>query len=69
MSGVAGKGSLQFCGDDEFLRGQVEADVQDVGLATDLAVFDVRLATARGLVDDGFVPFPASGALEAGIHG
>jgi hypothetical protein len=41
--------------------------VENVGLATDLAVFDVLLAGARGFIHRGFVPFATAGALELRI--
>ena len=59
---------LQFCCDQEFLRCIVVLDPQDVGLATDLAVFDVGLAASSGFVDRVNVPLTAGGALETRVH-
>jgi hypothetical protein len=41
--------------------------VEHVGLATDLAVFDVLLVGACGLIHRGFVPLATAGALELRI--
>jgi hypothetical protein len=38
--------------------------IENVGLATDLAVFDILLVAACGLIHGGFVPFATAGALE-----
>jgi hypothetical protein len=40
--------------------------MQDVGLAADLAVFDIALLASPAGIDGGFVPFSASCALIAG---
>ena len=61
--------SLQFRGDEEFLRRVVVLDVKNIRLAADLAVFDVVLAATRGLIHGSCVPFPAGRALETGFHG
>ena len=53
-------------GTDRILgRGHVPANVEHVRLAADLAVFDILLATTRGFIHGGLVPFPAPSALEA----
>ena len=59
---------FQFCADEEFMRGIVVLDSQDIGLAADLAVFDVGLVASGGLVNRGDVPFSARGALEPRFH-
>jgi hypothetical protein len=59
---------FQFRGDQELFRFGIVRDFQDVGLAADLAVFDVALRTAGGLVHRGFVPLTATGALESWGH-
>ena len=64
-----GESSFQFGGDEEFLRRGVVLDAKDIGLAADLAVFNVALAASGGLVDGRGVPFAAGGALETGLHG
>jgi len=46
----------------------VPVDVQDVRLATDLAVLNVALARAAGRIDLGFVPLTAARALKSGQH-
>jgi hypothetical protein len=48
--------------------GRIVFEVENIGLATNLTVFNVSLAFALGVVDDDFVPFPAVCALEACIH-
>jgi arginase family enzyme len=57
-----------LCGDEELLRRDVVADVKEVGLATDLAVFDVGLCAACGFIHSGGVPLATASALEAAIH-
>jgi hypothetical protein len=61
--------SFQFSGDEKFLRGVVVLDAKDIGLAANLAIFDVALAASSGLIHGGGVPFSARCALEAGFHG
>ena len=61
--------ALELGGDDEFFGGAVPGDVEDVGAAADLAVFDVGLAGAGGFVNEGGVPFAAACALVAGFVG
>src|SRR5438309_11262122 len=55
---------LELRGNGVVGGGAIPLDVEDVGLAADLAVFDVVLARARGWIDGGVVEFAASGALE-----
>jgi len=43
-------------------------DVEKVGLAADLAIFDVVLPPSRGFVDRGQVPLAAAGALKTRFH-
>jgi hypothetical protein len=61
--------SFQFRGDEKFLRGGVILDAKDIGLAANLAIFDVALAASSGLIHEVGVPFSAGCALEAGFHG
>ena len=60
---------FKFGSDDEFARGIVILDAQNIRLAADLAVFDVALALPGGLVNCGDVPLSAGSALETGVHG
>ena len=60
--------SFQFGGDEELLRRGIVLDAQDVGLAANLAVFDVVLVASGGFVNGSGVPFPAGSALETGLH-
>jgi hypothetical protein len=60
--------SFRLGGNEELGGGVVVLDPEQVLLAANLAVFDVTLASSRGLVDDGFVPFAAECALEARFH-
>jgi len=66
LNGVSDVGRLFELGrDEEFLRFPVVGNVQHVGLAAHLAVFDVALVPAGGFVHRRFVPFSTAGALEA----
>ena len=42
--------------------------MQDIGLAADLAIFDISLTASGGFIDRGDIPFSAGGALKAGLH-
>jgi hypothetical protein len=54
---------------DRILPGRhVPGDAQKVGLTADLAILDVALAASGGGIDEGLVPFSASGALETCGH-
>ena len=60
--------SLQLSSDCVLAGGGVPANVQQVGLATDLAIFNVALArTGRG-IDLGLVPFTTPRTLESSRH-
>ena len=59
---------FEFGADQELLRRGVVLDPQDIGLAADLAVFDIGLAASSGLVHCRDVPLSAGGALEARFH-
>jgi hypothetical protein len=58
-------GAFELGADGVVGCGEVPLDVEEVGFAADLAVFDVLLAAACGFVDDGVVPLSATSALEA----
>jgi hypothetical protein len=61
---------FEFGGDHISGGFAVPGDAQDVGLAADLAVFNVLLATATGLIDRGFDPLVTACALEVSfMHG
>jgi hypothetical protein len=66
--GERGRGLFQLGADEEPLSLGIPGDVQEVGLAADLAVFDIILADAGRLVHRGGVPFSATGALKPGFH-
>jgi hypothetical protein len=51
--------------DEESLVCCAPADIEHVGLAADLAVFDVALMAACGFIDDGLVPLAAARTLES----
>src|SRR5947209_20319023 len=57
---------LELRGNGVVGGGAIPLDVEDVGLAADLAVLNVVLAGACRRVDGGVVLFAASGALERG---
>lgn len=57
--------SFQFGTDRILLRAHVPGDVQQVGLAAGLAVFNVALPGPRAGINGGFVPLSTAGALEA----
>lgn len=59
---------FEFGRDQALFRLRVEGDLQQVGAAANLAVFDVTLVAAGGFVDGGLVPLAASRTLEAGGH-
>ena len=62
--------AFELSGDGVLGGGGVPADGEEVGFAADLAVFNILLAGAAGLVDGGFDPLEAAGALVAGgVHG
>ncbi len=61
-------GLLEFGRDLKFLRFGIVGNPQDVGLAADLAVFDVALRKAGGFVHRRFVPLTAASALESWGH-
>src|SRR6185437_2475294 len=42
--------------------------MQQVGLAADLAIFNIGLPAARRVIHNRFVPFAAAGALESRLH-
>jgi len=63
------RSAFEFGGDGVVAGGAVPVDVEDVGLAADLAVFDVGLVGAGGFIDGGVVPLAAACALEAGFVG
>ena len=63
------EGSLQLCPNYKLLRGIVVRNVQHVGLAADLAVFNVGLSQTGGFVDRGDVPLAAGGTLKTSFHG
>lgn len=57
--------------EDEHLLGAKAtflADVEDVGLAADLAVFHIALSRTGGQIYRSFIPLSATGALESGCH-
>ena len=60
--------SFQFCSDEEFLRGCVVFNTQDVRFTADLAILDIALAASGGLVDRRRVPLSAGSALETRFH-
>ncbi len=60
--------SFQNRRDEEFLRCDVILDLQQVGLAADLAVFDVVLPPTCGFVNRGDIPLAAAGTLKASFH-
>jgi len=60
--------SLQFSSDEEFLRRRVVLDTKYIGLAADLAIFDLALAASRRLIHGRDIPLSAGRALEAGFH-
>ena len=68
MAILAIRDSFQFRRDRVFACRHVPGDTQDVGFAADLAVFDIALRTAGGLVHRGFVPLTTAGALESWGH-
>jgi hypothetical protein len=49
---------------EKALIGGAPAQVEQIWLAADLAVFDILLAAAGGFIDGGFVPLPTAGTLE-----
>jgi hypothetical protein len=53
--------------DDECLVSSAPADIEHIGLAADLAVFDVALMAAGGFIDEGLIPLSAAGALKVRI--
>jgi hypothetical protein len=59
---------LQFCCNHKPGQGRIVLNVQQVRLATDLAVLDIRLPTPGKFVDCGFVPLSATGALKTCVH-
>jgi hypothetical protein len=59
---------LELGGDEERLRIRIVGNVQYVGFAANLAVFDVALIPSGRLVHGGLVPLSATGALEASFH-
>jgi hypothetical protein len=59
---------LRVGGNHVLLDSRIVFQVENIGLTTNLAVFHVSLAFALGVVDGGFVPFPAACALEASVH-
>jgi hypothetical protein len=59
---------LQLRSDDKLCARFVVFNVENVRLATDLAIFDVTLATSCGLVDRGRIPFSARRALKPCFH-
>lgn len=61
---VRRRSAFEFGGDCVGAGGAVPLDMEDVRLAADLAIFDVGLAAAGGLVDCGVVPLAAACALE-----
>jgi hypothetical protein len=48
--------------------GQIVFDAENIGLTANLTVFNVSLAFALGVVNDDFIPFPATRALKASVH-
>jgi hypothetical protein len=60
--------SLQFSPDEELLRRNVIFNLQNVGLAADLTIFNVALAAAGTRVHRGEVPLTATCALKASFH-
>jgi hypothetical protein len=60
--------SLQFGPDEEALSVWGIRNLQYVGTATDLAVFDVALNATGGLVHRSLIPFAATRALKTGFH-
>jgi hypothetical protein len=43
-------------------------NVENIGLATDLAIFHVSLSFPGGVIHRGLVPLAAARALEASVH-
>jgi hypothetical protein len=65
---VQGKMLLQLSSDEKLLRGRVIVGAQHVGLAADLAIFNVTLPLSRGFIHDDRVPFSTARALIATFH-
>jgi len=59
---------FQFRLDYKFLLRAIIFNMQQIRLATHLAIFYVGLAPARELVDRSHIPLSATGALEATFH-
>src|SRR5207302_11384501 len=62
------KNLFQFCRDYEILRVGIIGNVQHIGLAADLAVFNIHLMETGGSIECSHIPVPACGALEARVH-
>jgi len=60
--------SLQRRRHKEFLRQRIVFHTKHIGLAADLAVFDIALPAAGGFVHAGDVPLSTARALETGLH-
>jgi hypothetical protein len=54
--------------DEEFPSSDVILDVQNVRLATDLAIFHVALAAAGRFIHRRHIPFATRGALKSRFH-
>jgi hypothetical protein len=61
-----GEDLFEFGANKKFFGVRIERDLQHVGPAAHLAIFDVALVASRGFVDAGFVPLAATRTLEAG---
>jgi hypothetical protein len=59
---------LQFCRYDKLGRPRIVLNLQQVGLAADLAIFHVGLATSRSFIHAGFIPLSATGTLKTCTH-
>jgi hypothetical protein len=60
--------SLQCSRDEEFLRRCIALNAEHIGLAADLAVFDVALLASRGFIHRGYIPLAATGTLKTRFH-
>jgi hypothetical protein len=60
--------SFQLGADEELLRRDIILNLQNVGLAADLAIFHVALPAPGTRVHGGGVPLAAACALKASVH-
>ena len=59
---------LQCRRNKEFLRRRIVLHAQHIGLAADLAVFDVALPVPRGFVHGRYIPLATTRTLKASFH-